>query len=482
MQSSNLGVGVVYSSILFEVLASKPDWIDFVEIEPETFWIQRSLGAADFRMLPSDLERLTQLPCAKLLHSIGFPVGGSRAPDLAHIALLNRMADTLGSPWVSEHLSFNTAAIDGECVRTGLLLPALQTEEGAECAIRSTKAYAAALNRPLAIETGVNYLEPRDFEMSDGRFIRRVVEGADCGILLDLHNLWTNERNGRQLALDVIAELPLERVWEIHVAGGEERSGYWLDSHCGVMPEPVRRLAREVIPCLPNLRAITLEVFPAYLPGLLPDQLRCELDELREIRASGPRAFEHSAVGTSTMSSTNAPSVSDWERGLAEGILRRPPTTEIGHQLAADPAMPLYSDLLEEFRASMVGTSLSLSTRLLLIHLGKEGMRALLAEFWRGNPPELSAATEALRFGSFLRADLPRVPLLEEILSFEMAAIRAVVEGCPQRVPISCDIRLAIRELVAGRRPEHPGPTSFEFVLEPPDDGERYVARAANLT
>lgn len=479
-----LGCGIVYNSFLFELIARERGLVDFVEIEPETLWVQFAPGRPEFRLAATELERLRALPCAKLLHSIGFPVGGSCPPDLAHVALLNRMADALEIPWVSEHLSFNTAQIGGDMTRTGMLMPQLQTTEGVDCAVWSARLYSAALNRPLAVETGVNYLKRNEFELSDGSFIRRVVESADCGILLDLHNLWTNERNGRESALDVVAELPLDRVWEVHVAGGEERNGYWIDSHCGPVPAPVRELAREVIPCLPNLGAVTLEVFPAYLPQLAPDSLRREIDTMREICALATRsfAFANHAPKRPVTTQGSAPRVAAWEQALAEGILRRPPTTEIGLALTADPAVLLYSELLEEFRASMVGTALGLTTRLLLLHLGEVGMRGLLSSFWRRTPPEMSAAAEAVQFGEFLRVAQPGIPLLAEIVSFELAAVRAIMEQRPQHVRLDCDIRLAIADLVERRCPAQPGPTPFEFIIDPPMGSGDHVLGAPNLS
>jgi len=387
------------------------------------------------------------------------------------------MANVLSSPWVSEHLSFNKANLSGAVTRTGMLLPPLQTQQGVECAVQSIRNYSAALNRPLAIETGVNYLRPHDFEMSDGSFIRQVAENADCGILLDLHNLWTNERNGREKAVDVIAELPLDRVWEVHIAGGEERNGYWVDGHCGAVPREVRELAYAVIPCLPNVGAITLEVFPAYLPQVVPDEVRREITAMRKICSLPKRGF----VGASRQRAApngGEPRVEEWEQALAEGILRRSSTSSIGRILRTDPALPLYSELLEEFRSSMLGTALGLTTRLLLFHLGDKGMHDLLSMFWQQFPPEMSAAAEAIRFGQFLSAKQPAVPLLEEILSFEMGALRAMMENSAQRVFIDCDIRLAVTDLLEGRCPARPGPTSFEFIIEPPMTGSDHVAHS----
>lgn len=63
--------------------------------------------------------------------------------------------------------------------------------------------------------------------------MRRVVESADCGLLLDLHDLFANALNGRQ-SLDEFLDLaPLDRVWEVHLAGGMEVDGFWLDAHSG---------------------------------------------------------------------------------------------------------------------------------------------------------------------------------------------------------------------------------------------------------
>src|SRR3546814_12998281 len=80
-----------------------------------------------------------------------------------------------------------------------------------------------------------------------------------------MHNLWWNQRIGRQPVDDVLAALPLERVWEIHLAGGDAVDGYWLDAHSGRVPDPLMELCRTWFPRLPNLKAVIFEILPDYL-------------------------------------------------------------------------------------------------------------------------------------------------------------------------------------------------------------------------
>ena len=112
---------------------------------------------------------------------------------------------------------------------------------------------------------------------------RRRRSAADCGIVLDLHNLMANERNGRQPVLEVIEELPLDRVWEVHVAGGIEQAGYWLDAHSGEMCPELIELCHEVVPRLTQLRALIFELFPIFIPRMGLDRIAKQMEVLREI-------------------------------------------------------------------------------------------------------------------------------------------------------------------------------------------------------
>src|SRR5256885_11597200 len=152
--------------------------------------------------------------------------------------------------------------------------------------------------------------------MSDGAFVAAVADGADCGILLDLHNLWANERNGRQPVRDFLDEIPLDRVWEVHVAGGFEYAGYWLDAHSGVMPEALLELAAEVVPKLPNMHAIIFGMVPQALARTDVAVLRRQVETLRAIWTTRGTRVERRAIKPASTAPTDDTSPRIWQDTL----------------------------------------------------------------------------------------------------------------------------------------------------------------------
>src|SRR5690349_9761932 len=227
---------MIYLPGLEPLLDVGQDLLDVIEIEPQTFWFRTAAG---YDQRDDVLSRIERMPQRKLVHGVGAPIGGTLRPDPAMVRPFADTVQRLSAPWCSEHLNFNRASDGGVDFDTVALLPPVQSREAVALAADNIRSVQALLPVPFAFETGVNYLRPRHGELSDGEFFAAVAEQADCGILLDLHNLWCNERNGRQPVRAVLAELPLERVWEVHLAGGEELDSYWLDAHSGPIPQPL---------------------------------------------------------------------------------------------------------------------------------------------------------------------------------------------------------------------------------------------------
>jgi uncharacterized protein (UPF0276 family) len=452
-----LGVGITYSSAIEPVLEQDADLVDVVEFEPQTTWVETRDREHPYRVSDAVLDHIAQLPGRKLVHSIGAPVGGTVRPQAAQLALLRQIIAKLDAPWTSEHLSFNRT----QEFSTGFFLPPRQTSTGVETVTISIGDLQEALPVPIAVETGVNYLRPRSDEIPDGAFVRDVADSADCGILLDLHNVFANAANGRQPVEDFLHQLPFDRVWEIHLAGGFEMEGFWLDAHSGAIPDPLLEIARRVVPALPNLKAIIFEIFPSFVPGFGLDRIRTEIEKLHELwdlrgKAHGDKLWPEQQRHVDSVADDHT-SPATWEGALGSLIIGRPPADKASHQLAADPGVAIVNRLAREFRASMIVSVLRLTSRLMMLALGPDIFRSILEDFWSKTPPQQFAASEAEAFATYLEALGVNVPHLADVLQFERAVLATLMDDQPRVIAFEFDPLPLLRGLAEGRLPKETG-------------------------
>lgn len=441
--------------------------LSVLEITPETLWFRQSTGG--YVCDSASLERVMELPQVKVVHGVGDPVGGSVRVDPARLSLFVETLGRIAPEVVSEHLSFTRSGPRGNEHFAGFMLPPRQTAAGVHAAVGSIRALAEHLAYPFAVENGVSYLRPRSDEMTDGEFVAAVVDEADVGIVLDLHNLYANERNGRQSMEEFINCIPLDRVWEIHVAGGLELDGYWLDAHSGAVPEPVWTIAAALVPSLANLSVINFELVPEFFGEFGEDRVieqleRCQV--LWSMRGTATRV-ERPSSPPAVARQTAGPTVSEWEEQLSSligsggaGCAASPMPDD---QLVDDPGVGIYRLLIEEFRAGMIARALRLSTRLLLLQLGEVGVRRLLSEFWAETESHPFASDEAEAFTRYVRRTQPPVPHLMEVLNFEVAILRAFTDGSEEAIEFAGDPVCILDSLARGVLP--PAPTSERTLI-----------------
>jgi uncharacterized protein (UPF0276 family) len=477
-QLPELGVGLIYSPGLEPLLQAYPELVDVLECEPQTTWIETGSDAEPYLVHDDVLAHLAELPGRKLVHSVGTPVGGSVRANEAQLPLLRDTVRALGSPWASEHLSFNLTPD----FFTGFFLPPRQTEAAVEVYVDAIRALRDALGVPIAIETGVNYLRPRADELGDGEFMAIVAQRADCGILLDLHNIYCNALNGRQPVEEFLSALPLHRVWEVHVAGGFEVEGFWVDAHSGAIPQPLHDICAAVIPALPQLKAVIFELFPSYLPEFGLEATRAQLErvhelwDLRQPRAVDPTDRESPAPARAPTDGTSA-APQDWERALGSVVIGREPANDLERELAGDPGTGLVASMINEFRGSMVVGVYRLTSRLVMLVLGPDGFRALLEDFWQTAPPQQYGGTEADAFADYLLSRSLDVPQLDEVLAFERAALHTLRDGHPRVVSFSVAPLPMLHALADGVLPDDPGEPG-EYAIEVRQDGPIRIAVA----
>lgn len=442
---------MIFSTALKPFLQRRPTALDVLEIEPQTLWLADDPFDGPFFEFTPAFDMFAELPQRKLVHSVGMPIGGTRRPHPAQLSLLKRAADRLDSPWVSEHLSIAGTPHKA----AGFLLPPLQTDEGVRIASENICAFAAGVGRPVAIETGVAYFARKAFEMPDGEFVARICAETGCGILLDLHNLYCNERNGRIRMRDFLSQIPLDRVWEIHLAGGQEMDGYWLDSHSGEMPTDLAAFSREVVQSLPNLGALNFEIYDSFLERMAPEELDRSVEALRAIwdRAGISRSDARPAALTPlppSPSAAPAPASAAWEDGATRAVWQGDPGQ---HPWPEDArALRLYAKLARSFRGSMLVRVMPRSLRYLLLRDGS-GAETLLGRFHTARDPRLFSPLEAESFADYLKAEGEADPWLLALLDYDLAFLRIVRQGEAQLVRFPGDPTTLFEALAVARLP-----------------------------
>ena len=455
-----LGVGLVYWRELAPLTRGGGETVSVLEIEPQTLWEKTFRdNHGSYRVNEDALGEIAALPQTKLVHGVGHPVGGLVPDPLDWFMPFSRSIDLLKPAWASEHLSFNRFLTDKGVCETSFLLPPRQTLTGVRIAADNLRRFERIAGVPVAFETGVNYLQPRPDEMLDGDYFSAVASEADCGILLDLHNLWANERNGRQPVTDVVQSLPLERVWEIHLAGGMALNSYWIDAHSGLVDETLMRLAEETVSRLPNLGAIIFEILPQYINAIGLTPIHRQLEAIAALWrrrpatvATVPRAADLRLYDSTT---AGLEDLVRWEETLAAIALGWPaPATDFAG-LSEDPAGAVFEQLVREFRSGRVVSVLHYSMLALFRHLGAPAVDSLVRSYCCTQPADIFTAVEAARFAAFLQEKIDGgtlwVPFLNEVLEFERAMILASIYGKSTEIEWSVDPTGLLRALETGQ-------------------------------
>ena len=132
----------------------------------------------------------------------------------------------------------------------------------------------------MAIENVSYYAAPGQ-AMDEADFVRAVLEEADCGLLLDVNNVYVNSVNHRYDARDFIARMPVDRIVGLHVAGHYvESDDLLIDTHGAPMVDPVWALLDEVYAKMGVLPTLLERDF--NIPPL--DELLLEVTAIRDVQ------------------------------------------------------------------------------------------------------------------------------------------------------------------------------------------------------
>ena len=231
----DLGVGVGLRTVHYaHILEKKPD-VDFFEILSENYM---DTGGRPLWVLEQVAERYPVV-----LHGVSLSIGGSDPLDRAYLAKLKSLADSTRARWVSDHLCWTGVA--GR--NTHDLLPMPLTEAALAHVTDRVKAVSDAIGRPLFLENASTYAEFAASSMPEWEFFGRLMEAADCGMLLDVNNVYVSSFNHGFDPKRYIDAIDPSRVVQYHLAGHTNKGTHIVDTHNDYVIDPVWELYRRSV-------------------------------------------------------------------------------------------------------------------------------------------------------------------------------------------------------------------------------------------
>jgi len=218
-QLPDLGIGIGLRTVHFpHILNGWPD-VDWFEILSENFMLT---GGRPMYVLDQIAERY---PVA--MHGVSLGIGNTQPIDFDYLRQLRSLAERSRARWVSDHLCWT--GVMGRNVHD--LLPMPYTEEALRHTAERVRVVSDFLERPLVLENPSSYVEFAASSMPEWEFLARLAEDADCGLLLDVNNVYVSSFNHRFDPRTYIDAIPADRVVQYHLAGHTHKGTHIIDTH-----------------------------------------------------------------------------------------------------------------------------------------------------------------------------------------------------------------------------------------------------------
>jgi uncharacterized protein (UPF0276 family) len=214
-----LGFGLGLRKEHYEAILQGQPKVDWFEILTENYLVD---GGKPLHYL----DRL-RANYPMVMHGVSLSIGGTDPLNFDYLRQIKALAERIEPVWISDHLCWT--GVDGLNLHD--LLPLPYTEEALKHVVRRVGQVQEFLGRRILLENVSSYVSYADSEMSEWEFLTAVVEAADCLILLDLNNIYVSARNHGFDPGQYLRHIPVERVWQFHLAGHFDRGDLLIDTH-----------------------------------------------------------------------------------------------------------------------------------------------------------------------------------------------------------------------------------------------------------
>jgi uncharacterized protein (UPF0276 family) len=255
-----------------QFLAQRPE-VDWLEVHTENF-----IGQCGF-----DWHVLQQVrrdyPVS--LHGVGLGLGSARGFSASHLERVRALVERLEPMLVSEHLCWG--AVHDRQLND--LLPLALDQAMLALLCERVGRVQDVLGRPILLENVSTYVRFRNDAMSEAQFMAALARRTGCALLLDVNNLYVNQCNHGEDALDAIGAIAPGSVGEIHLAGHLVTPAGVIDHHGAAVAPPVWALYQKALDRFGSVP--TLIEWDTEVPAL--EVLLAEADKARAIASHAAR-------------------------------------------------------------------------------------------------------------------------------------------------------------------------------------------------
>ncbi|MBY0370765.1 DUF692 domain-containing protein [bacterium] len=202
-------------------LTSPSTSVDFIEVIAETF-IDWTDGT---RLCSREILEKVRENYPVAVHGVSLSLGSQI--NLEHLKRVKSLLDEIQASWFSDHLCWT--GTQGQSQHD--LFPLPYNEEAIRAVVENILRVQDFLKRPILIENLSSYVSFESSEMQEWEFLSEIARRSDCGLLLDINNIYVSSRNHHFNPQVYLDSIPFERVGQIHLAGHDDRGDIVADSH-----------------------------------------------------------------------------------------------------------------------------------------------------------------------------------------------------------------------------------------------------------
>lgn len=248
--------------------------VDFLEVISENFMVDGGR--------PRHILRDVRARYPVALHGVSMSIGSADGLDPAYLSRLRSLVDEIDPLFVSDHLSWSR--IEGFSSHD--LLPLPYTNEALDIVVANIHRAQDSLGRTMLVENPSSYIDFAPADMTEWEFLNAMCARTDCGLLLDVNNVFVSANNHGFDPIAYLDGVPHDRVRQIHLAGHSQGSDLLVDTHDRPVPPAVWDLYAHVLPRLGPVA--TMIERDDHIPPLV--HLLDEVEKARSIAAGNVAA------------------------------------------------------------------------------------------------------------------------------------------------------------------------------------------------